>query len=436
LEQSGQTICALATPAGDGAVGMIRISGPGALALIRRLCRGARLTPRTMQPLTLRLDGEALDRALVCFMPAPRSYTGEDVVEVHGHGGGLNMERLLAAVVSLGARLAQPGEFTRRAFLSGRLDLSQAEAVEQIIVARSARALKNAQQILDGALGRRLAAIRAQLVRQAAALEAVVDFVDDVDAAALDAQAVGRELTQAGAALWELAESYQQGRRVDGARVALVGPVNAGKSSLFNRLIGAPRALVSEEPGTTRDYLEAAVSWGGHRIVLVDTAGARGQGEGTHIERAGQELARPVIEQCDLVLHVFDVATQAAPRPLEGLVVANKVDLAPAPPRGVIATSALDGTGIEQLRRRVVEQLFTDHGAAETVMVTRRRQWEALCRAARAVDEAREALSTGVPPELVAEHLRVALGAVGEVTGERFTEEVLDAVFSSFCIGK
>jgi tRNA modification GTPase len=449
-----ETICALATPVGEGAVGMVRLSGPRVLEMVEAVCRrhGQGFIPRRMHAVQL-VDrrGEAVDRALVCFMPGPRSYTGEDVAEVYGHGGVLNMERILSLFLSLGARAAEPGEFTRRAFLSGRIDLAQAEAVAQVVVARSERALQNAQRLLSGALGERVREIRRDLVRLTAQLEAGIDFSDDLEQG-IDIAEVVEGHGIAARALGELARSYRQGKRLDGIRVGIVGPVNAGKSSLFNCLLGAERALVAEEPGTTRDYLEAEVSWQGIRVTLVDTAGERPEEAKTALEQAGQDLARPVVEASDMVLWVVDGSREGAlPRGpelrgqgQEGLVVVNKIDLVEggAGVEGeregvpVVYTSALTGEGVEEVRGAILRRMFPPGGEQETVQVTRRRQWELLARAERELTDGGRALAVGLPPEVVVEHTRGALVALGQLTGDSFTEEVWDAVFREFCIGK
>lgn len=415
------------------------------------------LEPRRMRRAWLRdVQGRRVDQVLVCAFTAPRTYTGEDVVEVHGHGGELNMDRVLACVLELGARLADPGEFTRRAFLNGRLDLAQAEAVGQLIAARSDQAARNATAILAGALGQRVGRLRQALLRMAADLEAGIDFADDVDEPDLVPRLRSRH-REVARQVDALARSYRVGRRLDGAVVALVGPVNAGKSSLFNALLESRRALVSEEPGTTRDYLEAEVHWDGRRIVLVDTAGAS-EAEASGLEREGQALAREVVARADLLIHVVDLpgghmpAPPAGPRPV--VVAANKLDLCavdetldPGEPGdnvvAVVSTSATTGHGLDALRDAVLRGLGVhepEEGAAvdqaETVVITRARQHDALGAAQRALAEGEEALSKGLPPELTVEHYRAALEALGQITGEAYTEAVLDAVFDTFCVGK
>jgi len=449
------TICAVATAPGEGAVGMVRLSGPRALDLARQVT-GKDLAPRRMEAATLRdpTRGERVDRVLCCFMPGPGSYTGEDVVEVYTHGGTLNLRRVLRLLLTLGARLASPGEFTRRAFLNGRLDLTQAEAVAQIVAARSDRALRNAQAILGGALGAKVRALQDQLVQLSGLLEASVDFAEDT-AGEVHGGELQRRHDEVERAIAALAATFDSGRRLDGVTVALVGPVNAGKSSLFNRLLGVERAIVAEEPGTTRDYLEAEVDWDGHRVTLVDTAGERPAGRSTALERAGRSLAAPVVAACDLLVHVFDVAAGQPPdRSVAGgvpsVVAANKVDLvseggpydldtlAATLQLPVLGTSATEGIGLEELKRSILVRLFGEaqDDGMETVQVAQRRQWERLMQAKAEVHNGRSALEQGLPPEVVVEHCRSALQALGQVTGENPTEAVLDAVFARFCVGK
>jgi len=433
-------------------VGLVRLSGPRALQLLQQACSMQRVVPRQMHGVRL-LDpsGEVIDRAMVCYMPGPRSYTGEDVVEVFGHGGVLNMERILALFLRAGTRLAGPGEFTRRAFLNGRLDLTQAEAVAQVVAARSERALRNAQAVLDGALGQQLAALRRQVVQLCALLEAELDFADDSQGEVSPSELAQRH-QQLEQTLSDLVGSYRAGRRLDGVSVALVGPVNAGKSSLFNRLLQCERAIVAEEPGTTRDYLEAETIWRGQRVRLIDTAGERLEGTLGAMELAGQALAAPVLGQCDLLVHVLDLSRPDEVRHVQQgaplLIAANKVDLIASTSRAagldqltdcalVVPTSAVTGEGLGLLREQVMKLLFPDDGLEpETIQLFRQRQWEALLRAREAVTAGRLAQQQGLPPELMVEHAREALRRLDEVTGQGCTEAVLDAVFERFCVGK
>ncbi len=448
-----ETIGAIASPAGSGAVGVLRLSGSDAAALLER-ASGAKATPRRMQRRVLcePTSGQRVDEVLACYMPGPRSYTGEDVVEVFGHGGALNMEALLELFCSLGARRAQPGEFTRRAFLNGRVDLARAEAVAEVIDARSRRALENAQSLLAGALGRELAPLRDGLIALTAELEAAIDFADELDGAPPLAEEQRAFLARLRAPLERLIDSSSAASRLDGLTVALSGAVNVGKSSLFNALLARERALVSAEAGTTRDYLEADLEWRGLRLRLVDMAGERPEGEMGALERQGRRLASERLASCDVRLRLVDgsreVRSVVRDEGLE-LLVLTKADRPEAQaqrgawevalaPWGDAAlwTSAQERLGLEALLERVVELGLPSVAEGETVVVTRRRQLDGLRRASAALGEGEAALAAGLPPELCVEHLELALEALGEVTGERFREDVLDAIFARFCIGK
>lgn len=454
-----ETICAVASGRGEAAVALIRLSGPTALEVIRGATRRTHFEARRMIQTRLcdPASGRVLDHVMVCVMPGPRSYTGEDVVEVFVHGGQLNVRAVLDLFGRMGARQAAPGEFTRRAFVNGRLDLTQAEAVAEVIAARSARALENAQALLAGALGRRVGALRARAITLTAELEAQLDFAEEVDAAAEGRGLAARHLKLA-EEVRALVESYERGHQLNGVSVALVGRVNAGKSSLFNALQGAPRALVSAEAGTTRDYLEADLSWGGQPVTLVDTAGRRAHEEMSALERAGLALGSERAGRCDVVVGVVDLTAMnrgAGPDDLlvvdAQVVAASKSDLIEAAAaaaaraqlerasgRPVVLTSAETGEGLESLKGAVLRAIDPgdDAGLGETFQVTQSRQRDALREAQVALAGAAEALEAGIAPELVVEHTRAALEALGLVTGETYSEEVLDAVFSRFCIGK
>ena len=448
------TICAIATAPGEGAVGMVRLSGPRALTLALLACGREQLGPRRMVAATLRdpAGGPSLDRVLLCHMPAPGTYTGEPVVEVFGHGGPLNLRRLLDLFLNLGARLAEPGEFTRRAFVNGRMGLDQAEAVAQIISARNERALDNAQALLSGELGRQVSEARQALVQACALLEAAVDFADDLQGELSDQQA-RTPLDLARDKVDRLAATHRSGKSMGSLSVALVGPANAGKSSLFNRLLGQTRALVDPTPGTTRDYLEAEVCWEeAGTLTLVDTAGQRRAGQAGELERRGQALAAETLSRCQLLIHVMDLSSgdplPSPPGDRPMIVAANKQDL--CSPRRVaqiqreaagrclqlLLTSATTGQGVEQLRQAASSRLQALFPAGEPVLVTGQRQHQALLSAREALDRAREAMARGLPPELIVEDARQALADLGRITGEQADEEILDAIFSAFCLGK
>jgi tRNA modification GTPase len=447
-----ETIAAIATALGGG-IGIVRLSGPAAEAIIGKVVQP---WPKRPQSHKLHLGtvrdpstGETVDEVLACVMRAPRSYTGEDVGELHGHGGRLVMERVLRAVLAAGARMAQPGEFTRRAFEAGRIDLTRAEAVAELIGARSERALKAAQAIHSGVLEREIRALRGQLVGALAELEGALDFPDEELEARPEAE-TGRQLAALGERMRGLAGTYRRFVR-EGAEVALVGRVNAGKSSLFNALVGEERALVDAEAGTTRDVVDAQIELGGVAVRLVDTAGERFgvEGEAGSIERRGLDLARRRRGRADAVLLVVDGSVgfldgeRALWESLAGgarVVVWNKRDLSGAPagvPAGatVVETAARDGVGIEALRRALSAALGGLDEESGTMVVSQRHH-EALAEGAAALARAATVLIEGGPSELGAVEARHGLNQLGRVTGETVDADVLDAIFARFCIGK
>jgi tRNA modification GTPase len=440
----GDTIGAIATPPGAGGVGIVRVSGPAAAAIARAVTGVGELEDRRLVRAVARdpRSGERLDDVLVVLMRAPRTFTGEDVLEVHGHGGQRNMGRLLRACLEAGARAAEPGEFTRRAFVLGRIDLTQAEAVAGVIGAASERALRVAQAGLAGGLSERVSALRGRVVELLSEVEAGVDFPEE-DLDLLSPAEVAGRAGEVGLALRALAGTYAVGRALkEGVEVALTGPPNVGKSSLLNALAGEERAIVAPEPGTTRDFVEARVVWSGVPVTLIDTAGDR-DAEGA-LEQRGVELGRARAARADLVVWVRDATArgpgrldQGAPPPGDTtLEVWNKVDLAAAPD-GALAVSALEGRGLEGLRQAVLERVLggADSGTEDAVVSSERQR--ALVEAAgRAAERARELASTGRPVELVALELREAAPALGRITGEEVSEDVLDRLFARFCIGK
>jgi tRNA modification GTPase len=446
------TIAAIATGTGGG-VGIVRLSGPDAEPIVACIMEPWPSRPPSHKLLYGRVrdpeTGERIDEVLACVMRAPRSYTGEDVAELQGHGGRLVLERVLQAVLARGARLAEPGEFTRRAFESGRIDLTRAEAVAQLIGARSDRARRAAQAICSGALEREVRGVRSQIVDALAELEGAIDFPDERLETRAEAD-VGRQLGELGGRLRALGGSYRK-LISDGAEVALVGRVNAGKSSLFNALIGEERALVDAGAGTTRDLVEAEVDLVGGRVRLVDTAGERfGDGEQAGaVERRGLELARRRRGRADAMVLVVDGTVgfgdgeRALWQELAGtpcLVAWNKRDLGGAPrdlPDGaeVVETAAPSGAGVDELRRALARALGGLDEESGVVVVSQRHQ-AALWDAAAALERAARELGAGQPGELGAIEARAALNHLGRVTGETVDAEVLDAIFARFCIGK
>jgi tRNA modification GTPase len=434
------TIAAIATPPGSGGVGIVRVSGAGALALLARVSGRAveSWEDRRLVHAVVRdpASGERLDDVLAVVMRGPRSYTGEDIVELHAHGGALNMARLLRVVLACGARAAEPGEFTRRAFAHGRMDLTQAEAVAAVIGASSERALRAAHGQLAGALGARVEALRGEVAAVLAEVEASIDFPDEGLEFASTAELAAR-VRGTHARVAALAATYGAGRALrEGVTVALVGRPNVGKSSLLNALCGEERALVAAEPGTTRDWVEARVVWDGIEVTLVDTAGER-EAE-SDVERRGVALGRARAARADVVVRVEDAsAPGAAPAEASGaLLVWNKVDLAAAPV-GALGVSAASGAGLDALRAAVLERAVgADVDGADGELVATERQRGELIAAGAALAQAAEALATARPAELVAADLRVAASALARIHGVDIGAEVLAQVFARFCIGK
>jgi tRNA modification GTPase len=434
------TIAAIATPrGGGGGIGIVRLSGPDAAAIVARLLgrETASFEDRRLEHAFARdAAGGRLDEVLAVVMRGPRSYTGEDVAEIHGHGGALNLGRLLEAVLALGARAAEPGEFTRRAFENGRLDLTRAEAVADVIGAASERALRMAQAQLGGALGRRVSALREQAVALLAEVEASIDFPgEDLDF--LPGDEVAARAARLAEAASKLAASYRVGRALrEGVVVALVGAPNVGKSSLLNAFVGEERAIVTPEPGTTRDYVEAAAVWEGVPVTIVDTAGERA-GDLSEAERRGLELGRARARRADVVVRVREVGGGAADDARDDeLVVWNKADLGAAP-SGALAVSALTGQGLDALERAVMARVIGEGGEGEEgEVVSSERQRALVAEAAEAAERAAGAARAARPVELVASDLRAAARALGQVSGDEVGEAVLDVLFGRFCIGK
>jgi tRNA modification GTPase len=444
----GRTIAAIATASGGG-IGIIRVSGAAAESIGRALCRPWPTDLRSHQLYlgSVAVAGQPIDQVLFCLMQAPHSYTGEDVLELHGHGGAVNLRRLLDACLQAGATPAAPGEFTRRAFLAGKLDLTRAEAVAALIGAHSDQAARQAQRQLSGELGRVVSDLRRRTIALLGDFEGMLDFPDlDEDRAILDrAQPQLAALT---AQLTSLAASFASGGKAlsGGIELAVLGQTNAGKSSLINALCRAERVIVDAQPGTTRDYIEVRSDWQGVQVTLIDTAGERAAA--TPLEAEGLRLGRQRWAHADLLLLVVDgtrgIGDQEerllASRPpgVPYLVVWNKQDRLGClpPPSDAIACSALCGWGLEALERRVLAQLAPQLGRQDDLLVTSERQAALLGRAADALGQAEAANRSGSGAEIVAGELRVAASQLGELTGEAVSDGVLDAIFAQFCVGK
>ena len=444
------TIVAISTPPGRGGIGVVRLSGTrareiadGLVQLRHPLTAGHARFGHLVDP----EGGAVLDEVVATFFAAPHSYTAEDVVEIACHGSPVLLEYVTRRSIAAGARLAEPGEFTRRAFLSGRLDLTQAEAVRDLIEASTLHQARIAAQQLGGALSRRVAPVKERLVALIAGLEAGVDFAeDDIDTMA-SGEIVAR-IAEIEAPLQELERGFGYGRIVhDGLRLAIVGRPNAGKSSLFNRLVERDRAIVTAMPGTTRDLVTERVSMEGIPVELIDTAGLREAID--EAETLGIAKSREAMAEADLVLLVMDTAAEAhvedlstlealADRPV--LVAANKVDLRapalPALPARVVRTSAVTGEGIAELRRAILELATKGAPVQETVLATNLRQREAITKALAALGKAREVARAEIPHEMILLDLYEALGSLDALTGTTTTDDILQLIFSSFCIGK
>ena len=468
------TICAIATPAGQGGIGIVRLSGPQALSIaseVVRLRSGGSLSSVSSHTLhladlvipALEKHGEVravrhcqptsglIDEALVVYMKAPRSFTAEDVVEIQSHGGMLVLELVCRVCLESGARMAEPGEFTKRAFLNGRLDLSQAEAVLDTIRAASSAGLNIAQRQLRGDLAHEIEQARASLLTVLAHVEAGIDFVDE-DISFLQKDELVRIVRNALVFVQKLEATARDGRILkEGAHIVILGRPNVGKSSLLNRLLKEERAIVTAIPGTTRDVIEGSIDIDGVMIHLADTAGMRDTDD--VVEREGIRRARAAQDEADLLLVVVDgsVPLTSDDRNLlrsvtdrKHLVLLNKADLAETVERDpaladrlVYIISAKTGMGVESVKSALLPQLVSDSfEAAESLMVANARHRDALRRASASLDQALESVRGGMAGELISIDVRAAADALGEITGAITTDEILGRIFSEFCVGK
>lgn len=449
------TIVAISTAPGLGAIGIVRLSGQDSLAIALGIFQPAKPSPNGLSPRlathgSIRDEDGALDEALAVFFPAPDSYTGEEVVELHCHGSPLLLERMVALLVDHGARPAEPGEFTKRAFLNGRLDMTQAEAVDGLIRARSEAALRAAVRQLQGGMRRQLEPLREKLLGLRTRIEASLDFPEEVGEAE-DSGAVIEEVLERAR---QLASTYRAGRLLrEGAKLVIAGKVNVGKSTLLNALLRQQRAIVSEKPGTTRDYVQEMLDLEGSPVVVVDTAGIRPpEGE---VEAEGVLRSKGLIEEADLLLAVLDssqppdeddhrVLDLTAGR--ERVIILNKWDLpgkllhpddctmwngSPA-----MAVSARDGRGMERLRQVLAEAVRSQTDALAEGVAANLRHYGLLKAVEGALERAKGSVGEGHPLDQIASDLREASERLGEITGETFTEEIVQRIFSTFCIGK
>lgn len=456
------TIAAVATGAGVSAIGVLRVSGPAAIAAAEAVFR-----PRDGRPLSahapralvrgslLGPDGETVDDCLAVFFPAPHSYTGEDSAEFHCHGSPIVLRLGLQALFAQGARQAGPGEFTRQAFLNGKLDLTEAEAVMDLIDAESAAAAKNALSQLGGSLRRMVEGVRDSLVDIASRFYAVVDYPDE-DIEDIHPEEIEAALRTADGTLTRLLGSFQRGQVLrSGVPAAILGRPNAGKSSLLNALLGYDRAIVTDIPGTTRDTVEEKCCLGGVLLRLIDTAGLRETEDA--VERLGTERSRRAAEDAGLVLALVDGSRPFTPedetilRLAAGkerwILLVTKADLpqkavlpelaslSGTAPAAVLCVSAKTGEGIPALET-VVSELFPQGEAGTGSLLTNPRQADTVGRALDAVRRAEESLSLGMTPDVILTDAEEALSALGELTGATAREEIVSAIFSRFCVGK
>ena len=457
------TIAALATPPGTGGIGIIRISGPRASEIARRLFKpGKTLTAFVSHRLyhgdiISLASGAVLDEALITLMKAPRSYTGEDTLEIYCHGSFFVLQSVLKEALAAGCRPAAPGEFTRRAFLNGRLDLAQAEAVSDLIMAKTEQGRKLALSHLKGQLSEKIETIRQEIVADLALLEAGIDFAEDEVSSdgAREAAASATALTEILGKLQALLSTYEHGKLLrHGASVVLAGKPNVGKSSLLNALLGEKRAIVTPLPGTTRDFIEEFINIAGAPFKLTDTAGIGPTAD--IVEREGIALVREKLALADLILLILDgsaglaeedrqVMAEIAGQPC--LIVVNKADLprqldlaevrAALPDTEVLPISAKYGEGLDLLKETIYQAVLAhpENGDAE-VMITNLRHKSVLENTIVFLSQAAAGLHNRLPPELIAVELRDALASLGEMVEKTTNEEILEQIFSRFCIGK
>jgi len=455
---ANDTIAAISTPIGIGGIGIVRLSGPRAVEIAESLFVGSvRPTQAPSRQLLYGKvveDGEEIDEVLLSVMYAPHSYTTEDVVEINCHGGMIAVQRVLDAVCRKGARLAEPGEFTKRAFLGGRIDLAQAEAVTDVIQAQTERSLRLAYRHMRGELSEKITVLRNRLQEEMARIELTLDFSDE-EVPFVDPEELKDHIAAIQEEIEQLSTSFLRGKiEREGIRAAIVGKPNVGKSSLMNALLAEERVIVTPIPGTTRDSVEERVDIEGLAVCLIDTAGIRETTDS--IETAGKRRTETEIEGADLILLVLDgsigideedrsvgCATDGRKR----ISVINKCDLprvvgraeaeAIFPGAGTVEISAKERWGLAQLEALISDAaLDGTSGSSEGVVVQRLRHKDCLDRAAGALRMAQKSITEGLSYEYVALDLREALDALGEIVGEITTEEILDRIFSEFCIGK
>jgi len=475
MEHSGEdTICAIATPLGEGGVGIVRVSGERAIAISTKVVQPrnhATLEQLTSHRLYLSdvhsentlkgSDSFPLDEALVVVMKKPRSYTGEDVVEIQTHGGPLILQSTCEALIQQGARMAEPGEFTKRAFLNGRLDLTQAEAVLDTIKATTSSSLRTAQGLLRGTLRREVERLKEELLTNLAHLEAGMDFVEE-DISFIQTAQLECVLQNAHSELQQLIETFEEGRIVrEGIKAAIIGRPNVGKSSLLNALLKMDRAIVSPDPGTTRDVIDESVNIAGIPMRLLDTAGLRHTED--FVEEEGIRRTKEALEEADLILFMIDGSVELSEEDrtllhdhAKGrcLIVINKNDLPNQIETAdimaivkreekeghqlqVVRISAKNEEGLDTLKETIRSLFFkSNFEPGQAPIVTHLRHKAALAQAQESISQAQGSIKAGMDAECIALDMRAALDSLGEITGAISTEDILDRIFRDFCIGK
>jgi len=459
-----ETIAAISTAYGAAGVGIIRISGGEAALVADNVFKsksGIKLKDKDTYRITYghiyAEDGQLIDEALALTMRGPYTFTGEDVVELQCHGGIVVLQKALALVLKAGARLAEPGEFSKRAFLNGRLDLAQAEGIMEIINAKTETAVNVAASHLQGRLSEMIKICRQDILELVSSLEADLDFPEE-DFERLSSEEIHRRLTKTAGKIKEILQSFTQGRIIrEGLKIALVGKPNVGKSSLLNTLIKTKRAIVTDIPGTTRDTIEEYYNLGGIPLLLIDTAGIRESDD--LVEKIGVQKTKEIVEQADLVLYIFDIIQGITSEdqaylnnipPEKVLILVNKIDLLAEgahtalskvreklPQYRTLLISATEQLGIKELEDEIKNIFFTEGWEIkDTAFLTNVRHKTALDNAEQALINAQNSLSKGLPSDFIVLDLKVVLDYLGEITGETVDEEIVNQIFSQFCLGK
>jgi len=449
--QKKDTIAAIATPPGEGAIAVIRISGPRAIEIAAEIFSGPVSSYKSHTAhfgQILAKDETPIDSVLLLVMRAPRSYTGEETVEIHCHGGSIAPRRVLARILEAGSRAAEPGEFSLQAFLNGKLDLAQAEAVQQLIAAKSELALEAAEKQLQGKLSQKVQGLQKALTETAAILEAWVDFPEEgLEFASFEELISNLETSRS--EMQALKKTFYDGKTIySGLSLCLLGSPNVGKSSLMNALLGKERAIVTDTPGTTRDLLEDQLTLSGLHFRLIDTAGIRETEE--IVEKEGIRRSKEAMQEADLLLLVLDASRdfiesdqnllEMIPKE-KAIVIWNKIDLKtphfPLDWPHIVHISAKEGIGFEALKE-MIDRVIWKKGppSKEEIVITQQRHFEALSHALLALETVLEGLKSGVSAEFVSSDLRHCLNELGLIIGSNVTEDILSAIFSKFCLGK